>query len=98
MPSKKKLTIVEGKDLINFNPPEVKAAVFRLLWENNELPSPKFGTHKDINLNSEAEKSDDSDNDGNNNSEEEVDFFEFNPHDLEGNDDSFNKTSLIKKE
>ena len=41
---------------------------------------------------------DDSDNDGNNNSEEEVDFFEFNPHDLEGNDDSFNKTTLIKKE
>ena len=43
MQKKKKLIIVEGKNLIDFNPPEVQAGVFKLLTENNQLPSPKFG-------------------------------------------------------
>ena len=44
---------IAGKDLLEYNPPEVEAEMLRLLTENNDLPSPKFGTSD---LKSEQEK------------------------------------------
>ena len=51
--------IVEGKDLINFNPPEVQAGVFKLLTENNQLPSPKFGKIGDFEVDFSVDNVDD---------------------------------------
>lgn len=34
---------IAGKDLLEFNPPEVEAQILRRLLEDNDPPSPKFG-------------------------------------------------------
>ena len=63
--------LISGKDLLEFNPPEVRIGVFRLLTENNQLPSPKFGEEKDLTMTMSVQDVDDSgDNDNKINFEE----------------------------
>ena len=61
--------VISGKDLLEFNPPEVRIGVFRLLTENNQLPSPKFGEEKDLTMTLSVQDVDDS-GDGNKNFQE----------------------------
>ena len=62
--------LISGKDLLEFNPPEVRIGVFRLLTENNQLPSPKFGEEKDLTMTMSVQDVDESGDNDNKNFEE----------------------------